>query len=145
MYIPVVILGGAILGCTVYLGSKFYSSFNMQNKSKNGESNNFLTNGINTWIAQEFFSPNGFSSTEILFLSAKTLVVTDMVLLNKRKDIQTAKTIDIQFEKTISRFRKEEKKIRAEEIVDKRAFFKTQVYNEKLHEYAECGSLRSRY
>ena len=26
-----------------------------------------------------------------------------------------------------------------------RAFFKTQVYNEKLHEYAECGSLRSRY
>ena len=28
---------------------------------------------------------------------------------------------------------------------DFRAFFKTQVYNEKLHEYAECGSLRSRY
>lgn len=120
MYIPVVILGGAILGCTVYLGSKFYSSFNMQNKSKNGESNNFLTNGINTWIAQEFFSPNGFSSTEILFFSAKILVVTDIVLLSKRKDIQTAKTIDIQFEKTINRFRKEEKKISAEGIVDKK-------------------------
>ena len=29
--------------------------------------------------------------------------------------------------------------------LESRAFFKTQVYNEKLHEYAECGSLRSRY
>lgn len=26
-----------------------------------------------------------------------------------------------------------------------RAFFKTQVYNEKLHEYAECVTLRSQY
>ena len=26
-----------------------------------------------------------------------------------------------------------------------RAFFKTQVFNEKLHEYAECVTLRSQY
>ena len=33
----------------------------------------------------------------------------------------------------------------SETVLFFRAFFKTQVYNEKLHEYAECGSLRSRY
>ena len=120
MYIPVMVLGGAILCSTVYWSSKIYSSYNMQNMSKNGESNNFLTNSMNTWLAQEFFSPNGFSSTEILFLLTKLLVVTDIVLLSKRKDVQTAKTIDEQIKKTIRTFRKAEQKINAEGIVDKK-------------------------
>ena len=31
------------------------------------------------------------------------------------------------------------------DITINRAFFKTQVFNEKLHEYAECVTLRSQY